>query len=111
MTQVTSSPELPVYSLPGFDDSQTLVHKIAKAYERLQIVMDEEAALKKTLYELLTEQVAQAAGELEQARRHCEVVMEKQAEIRKHIGEGMETLKVGPDHIVKTDLSRSSSLR
>jgi hypothetical protein len=96
MTQDISSPQLSVCSLSTDDDGgDALAHRIASTYARLQLVINEEDRLKKSLYELLNEQVAQAAAQLEQARNNCISIMEKQAEIRQNLEERAESLEVG----------------
>jgi hypothetical protein len=95
MTQSISSPEVSVCSLSTAGDGDALAHRIASTYARLQLIMNEEERLKKALYELLNEQVAQAAAQLEQARMNCTSIMEKQVEIRQNLGEIIGPLEVG----------------
>jgi hypothetical protein len=95
MTQSISSPQVSVRPLSTSDDDDALAHRIASTHARLQFIMNEEEGLKKALYELLNEQVAQAAAQLEQARMNCTSIMEKQIEIRQNLGERIGPLEVG----------------
>jgi len=87
MTQAIDSPQCSTYTLPSYDEGDLLARRIEETYARLQEVNAEAAVLKNSLQSLLIEQISQASEQLENVRRCCASIMQRQAEIRRCLDE------------------------
>lgn len=85
MTHEIYSPEQSVLLVTNSSGINTVAEKIEEAYSRLEEVLSEEAALRRTLDELFAEEQAQAAEQLKRAHAHAEAIQEKQALMRSRI--------------------------